>query len=123
TFGMNLLGQTLLPAYCHVQDQNDRLKRILLRVTALLAFLGMPALVFVFFSGTSLLTVIYGPQYVGAAMALILASWVALINLANGQITMVFYAKGRPQLHRACVIIMAIVMLVFTYPFAKELGL
>src|SRR5439155_17319164 len=33
------------------------------------------------------------------------------------------YAKGRPQLHRACVIIMAIVMLVFTYPFAKELGL
>jgi len=47
---------------------------------------------------------------------------VALANLLNAQITTTFYAKGSPQLHRTCVVIMAVIMIATIYPFVKWLG-
>jgi O-antigen/teichoic acid export membrane protein len=123
SFIMNLLGQTLLPTFSQIQGDTARINRILVNVTSLIVRLGMPALVFVFFCGHSLLTVVYGDRYGAATGALIIASCVALVNLVNGQITSVLYAKGLPQLHRRCVAMMAITIIVLIYPLAKDLGL
>ncbi len=122
-FGMNLLGQTLLPTFAHVQGNSERMNRIVLQVTTLLVFLGLPPLVFVFFCGRSVLTLAYGHSYSAATWPLIIASCVALVNLLNAQITTVFYAKGSPQLHRRCVVLMAIIMVTSIYPFVKWFGL
>ncbi|MGH9717542.1 MAG: oligosaccharide flippase family protein [Candidatus Acidiferrales bacterium] len=122
-FLMNLLGQTLLPAFSQVQHDAERTRRIFTRVTSALLLAGLPAVVFICFCGHSLLTLIYGWRYAAAAGALIVASCVALLNVINGQITMIFYARGKPQLHRTCVLIMALTMIVLIYPFAKRFGL
>jgi len=122
-FIINLLGQTLMPTLSHVQDDKARINRILLQVTAAIFILGMPALVFLFFSGHSLLGLVYGKRYGAASAALIVAAFVALLNVANAQITTVFYARGLPQLHRRAVAAMAILMVVLIYPFAKHFGL
>ena len=122
SFAMNLLGQTLLPTFAHVQGNEPRTNRILLQVTTLLVFVGLPGLVFVFFCGRSILTVAYGHAYSMAAWPLMAASCVGLTNLLNGQITTVFYAKGAPGLHRRCVVIMAIMMIAIIYPFVKWFG-
>lgn len=122
-FIMNLLGQTLFPTFSQIQGDRDRMNRILLQVTSLILSFGMPAVVFLFFCGHSLLTLVYGHRYSAATAALIAASCVALLNVVNGQITTVFYAKGLPQLHRRCVAIMAIMMIALIYPFAKGFGL
>lgn len=122
-FIINLLGQTLMPTLSHVQNDRGRMNRILLQVTAAIFILGMPALVFLFFSGHSLLTIVYGQRYSAASSALIVAACVALVNVANAQITTVFYAKGLPQLHRRCMAIMAILMILLIYPLATRLGL
>lgn len=121
-FVMNLLGQTLLPTFSSVQEQDTRIHRILLKVTTLLLILGMPVIVFVFFCGRSVLSIVYGHIYARAAGPLIVASCVALVNLLNGQITTIFYAKGVPQLHRRCVMIMAIAMIALIYPFVRLFG-
>jgi lipopolysaccharide exporter len=123
SFIINLLGQTLMPTLSHIQDDRPRTNRILLQVTGAIFVLGMPALVFLFFSGHSLLTLVYGQRYSAAASALIVAAFVTLLNMANAQITTVFYAKGLPQLHRRSVALMAILMSVLIYPFAKHFGL
>jgi len=123
SFLSNLLGQTLLPAYSQVQGDDRRTNRILVRVTSALALTGMPVLVFVLFCGRSVLTVAYGQRYGAAALPLIVAAFVALLNVINGQITMVFYARGTPQLHRRCVVIMAIIMIVLIYPAVERFGL
>ena len=123
SFIINLLGQTLMPTLSHVQDDRRRMNRILLQVTAAIFLLGMPALVFLFFSGHSVLTLVYGKRYGAASAALIVAAFVALLNVANAQITTVFYAKGLPQLHRRAVAVMAILMSLLIYPFAKQFGL
>ena len=52
-FVINLLNQTLLPTFSHVQDDQPRTNRILLQATTLTALLGVPALVFLAFCGRS----------------------------------------------------------------------
>jgi O-antigen/teichoic acid export membrane protein len=123
SFLMNLLGQTLLPAFSQVQTDNDRTKRMLVQTTSVLLLAGMPAVVFVFFCGHSVLTLAYGQRYGSAVLPLIVAAFVALLNVVNGQITMIFYARGLPQLHRRCVVIMAITITVLIYPFVTWFGL
>jgi O-antigen/teichoic acid export membrane protein len=122
TFVINLLGGTMMPAFTHVQNDPSRMNRILLQLTAAIFLVGMPFLVFLSFCGRSLLTVTYGQRYGGAAGPLIVAGCAALLNVANAQITTMFYAKGNPQLHRRCVAIMATLMIVLTYPLVKWFG-
>jgi len=123
SFVMNLLGQTLLPTFSRVQDDRARINRILIQVSSVLALVAMPGLFFLSFCGRSLLSIVYGSRYSEAAGPLMVASFVAVLNLLNGQITSVFFAKGHPQLHRRCVVIMAIAMIALIYPSIKAFGL
>jgi len=123
SFIMNLQGQTLLPAFAQVHGDNARVNRIFLQVASLLVLLGLPAVVFACFCGHSLLMIVYGQRYAAVAASLIVAAFVALFNTSNGQITLVFFAKGLPQLHRRCVVINAITMIALIYPFTKKFGL
>jgi lipopolysaccharide exporter len=120
---INLLGQTMLPTFAQIQNDNARVNRIVIQVALLLVFLGVPAFVFVVFCGHSLLAIVFGQRYSAATAALIATCAVTLVNVLNSQLTVVFYAKGRPQLHRRCVFTMALIMIVITYPFAKWFGL
>jgi lipopolysaccharide exporter len=122
-FLINVMNQTLLPALSGVQDDNLRMNRILLKVTSVTVLLGLPATVFVMFCGRSLLTIAYGQRYGAVSVALGFACCAALFNVLNNQITMAFYAKGLPQLHRRSVATMAVVVVVLVYPFAKAFGL
>jgi lipopolysaccharide exporter len=122
-FLMNMLGQTLLPTFSNIQDNKERVNRILLQVTSIIVLLGVPAVTFIYFCGHSLLTLAYGQRYGAVSNALFVTACVALLNLVNGQITTVFYADGQPQLHRRSVAIMAILMIILIYPSAKYLGL
>jgi PST family polysaccharide transporter len=122
-FIMNLLGRTMLPTFAHIQGDQERENRVLLRVTSMIFILGIPVVVFVGFCGRSVLDLAFGGRYSAAAPALVAASLVSVLGLANGQITSIFYARGMPHLHRICVVIMALTMIVLIYPFAKYFGL
>jgi O-antigen/teichoic acid export membrane protein len=115
--------QTLLPALSRIQDDHERMNRILLKVSSATLMLGLPALVFVGFCGRSLLTLIYGPRYSAVAPALVLAAVASFLNLLNVQITLMFYAKGTPHLHRRSVAVMAGVAVILVYPLSKGLGI
>jgi O-antigen/teichoic acid export membrane protein len=122
SFIMNLLGQTLLPTFSQIQGDTERTNRILLQVTSVLLLLGVPAAVFAFFCGHPLLLIVYGRRYSAAAVSLGVASLVALLNLMNGQLTTVFFGRGMPNLHRTCVVIMAITMMTLIYPSVRYFG-
>ena len=121
-FVINLLGQILVPTFSEIQGDAARTNRIVMQVSTIVMMAGVPAIVFLFFCGRPLLALIYGRPYAAASASLIAASWVALINVLNGPITGVFYAAGRPELHRRCVAVMAAGMILFTYPLAKHFG-
>jgi O-antigen/teichoic acid export membrane protein len=123
SFLMNVLGQTLMPTFAHIHGDRVRERRILVQITSLIVFLGIPVIVFLYFCGHSLIGLVYGKRYTAATGALIAAACVALFNLANGQITTILYARGVPQLHRRAVAIMAAIMITLIYPAAKCCGL
>jgi O-antigen/teichoic acid export membrane protein len=122
TFLIGMLAQTLLPALSKIQDDTERVNRILVKVTSMLILLGLPAVIAICLCGPSLLTVVYGARYAAAAGALAVASAVVFVNLLNAQITIAFYAAGRPGLHRRAVTASAVVMLIAIYPACKLLG-
>ena len=123
SFLINILGVTLLPAFSHVREDTERGNRILSEVTSWIILLGLPAVVMIWQCGSSLLTVTYGARYAAAAGALAVAAGVTLLNTLNSLVTNLFYAAGRPALHRRAVAASAIIMLITIYPACKYLGL
>jgi PST family polysaccharide transporter len=123
SFIMNLMGQTLMPSLSQVQDNRRRTNRMLIAASSLLVVLGAPAVVFAFCCGKPLLRLVYGADYLAASPILGAASLVAVVNLLNGQITTVFFANGRPHLHRLCVALMASLMIVSIYPLIALFGM
>ena len=122
-FVMNLLGQLLMPTFSEVQQNNRKVNDLLLQVTSLLACLGLPIVAFVALSAHDLLAILYGSNYAAMAPALLVTAFTVLLNVLNGQITTVFYARGLPNLHRRCVVIMAILMAILIYPSIRLVGI
>jgi O-antigen/teichoic acid export membrane protein len=122
TFITNALGQTLLPTFSHVQEDRERINRILLEVTSWLIMLGLPVVVMIWLCGPSLLRILYGVRYVAVAGPLAVASAVVFVTILNAVITCTLVGMGRPALHRLAVAACAVVMMIATYPFCKLLG-
>jgi PST family polysaccharide transporter len=121
-FLISMLGQTLLPAFAHVQENAERVNRIVVELTSWLILLGLPGVVVIYLCGPSLLTVIYGARYIPAAGPLAVASAVVFLNVLNVIITCVFNGVGLPALHRRAVTASAVVMIITIYPACKLLG-
>lgn len=123
TFIMNIQGQILMPLFSRMQADRRQVNDTLIAITSFAFLIGAPAVAFVFLCGRSLLAAVYGHEYAAAGAPFQVAAGVALVNIVNGQITAVFGAAGRPQLHRRAVASMAVVMIVSIYPMAKAFGL
>jgi O-antigen/teichoic acid export membrane protein len=121
-FFTNVMGQSLLPALSSVQEDRERLNRILVEVTSWLILLGLPAAVSISLCAPYLLTVVYGSRYVAAAGPLSVASAAVLLTVLYAPATCVLFAKGRPGVHRHAVAATAVIMLVAVYPACKFLG-
>jgi O-antigen/teichoic acid export membrane protein len=122
SFITTMMGQILFPTFAHVQEDKERVNRILIEITSWLILLGLPAMVAIGLCGRSLLTVIYGARYVAAFGPLSVAAVVVLLNILNAAITCVFNGIGRPGLHRRAVAASAVTMLIAVYPACKLLG-
>jgi O-antigen/teichoic acid export membrane protein len=121
-FIQNMVGSTLLPAFAHVQEEPQKVNRIILEATAWLIVLGLPIVVVIWLFAPSLLKVTYGARYLKSAIPLAVASVVAFLSVLNGVITDAFSAMGRPALHRRAVAASAIIMIIAIYPACKMLG-
>jgi O-antigen/teichoic acid export membrane protein len=117
-----MLGQILFPAFAHVQDDMERVNRILVEVTSWLILLGLPIVVAIYLCGHSLLSIFYGARYVAGTGPLAIAAAGVFLNILNVAITCVFAGIGRPELHRRAVAASAIVMLIMIFPACKLLG-
>lgn len=121
-FIQNMVGSTLLPAFANVQDDNERVNRVVLEVTSWLIVAGLPVMVMIWLYAPFLLRITYGARYLKSAGPLAVASAVVLLGILNGVITDVFCATGRPALHRRAVAASAVIMIVAIYPACKMFG-
>src|SRR5580700_1801594 len=123
SFITTVMSQILFPSFAHVQNDKERVNRILITVTSWLTLLGLPAVVAICLCARSLLSVIYGTRYMAAAGPLAFAAAVVCLNVLNAAVTCVFSGIGRPALHRRAVAASAVAMLVAIYPACKLFGM
>lgn len=122
-FLIAMLAQTAFPAFAHVQEDKDRVNRILVEVTSWLILLGLPSVIVIYLCGRSLLSVAYGVRYASGAGPLAVAAMVVFLNVLNVVITCAFSGLGRPELHRGAVATSAAIMMIAIYPACKLLGI
>lgn len=122
SFLTGVLGQTLLPALSHAQNDLELVNRIVGKIASGIIWLGLPAIAAVCICGKSVLTLIYGGRYTTGAFPLAVAAGVVFLNLLNAVFTVAFFAGGRPALHRRAVAASAIAMLIAIYPASRLLG-
>lgn len=125
SFLVTMMLQTLLPVFSQVQLDRQRINRILNEVTSWVMLCGLPVVAMIWLCSSSLLTVFYGHRYSIAATsdALALAASVALLNTLNALITCVFFATGKPGVHRRAVTASAIVVVAAIVPSCRLFGL
>ncbi len=123
SFITRMMGQILFPSFAHVQDDKERINRILVETTSWMILIGLPGVVAIYLCGHSLLTVIYGARYAAAFGPLAVAALVVFLNVLNAGITCVFNGIGLPALHRRAVAASAVVMLIAIYPACRLFGI
>jgi O-antigen/teichoic acid export membrane protein len=121
-FFTGMLGQALIPALSSVQEDVERLNRILMEVTSWLVLLGLPAVACICLTAPHLLALAYGSRYAAAVGPLSLASAAVFLTVLHATTTCVLFAKGRPALHRHAVAATAVTMVIAIYPACRFLG-
>ena len=121
-FLTTMMSQILFPTFAHVQEDKERVNRILMTASSWLILFGLPVVVAIYLCGRSLLTVLYGARYGTGAGPLAVAALVVFLNVLNAAITCVFSGIGRPGLHRRAVTVSAVAMLIAIYPACKLFG-
>jgi len=121
-FFTGVRGQSLLPALSSIQEDVERLNRIVVEVTSWMILVGLPAAVSICLCAPYLLRVAYGSRYVAAGGPLSVACGVVLLTALNAVLTCVLFAKGRPGVHRHSVAATAVTMIAAVYPACKFLG-
>lgn len=121
-FLTTMMSQILFPTFAHVQEDKERVNRILLSASSWLIVLGLPFVVAIYLCGRPLLTLLYGARYGAGAGALAVAALVVFLNVLNAAITCVFSGIGRPALHRRAVAVSAVAMLIAIYPACNLFG-
>lgn len=85
----SLVTSVIHPILSDYEDEKERIKRVYLRISNLLATLGMPLSVFLFFSAEEIILFLFGGQWDGSVLAfqiLALSIWVQMILSSTGGI-------------------------------------
>jgi lipopolysaccharide exporter len=117
------LRGVLMPTFASLQNQPDRLNRVLLQITAAIVLPALAIAAFVSFNAAEILAIVYGNAYAQAAAVLAITVICEVVAVANLPLTALFIAGGRPQLQRRFAVIRAVGTVVLLYPMVKKFGL
>ncbi len=117
------INPIMMPAFSEISRDQDRIFRVLFKVTKLLCYIGFPMVLFGSLYGGKILSIVYGHLYgtVGIPFALILTA--TILRAGSAPITTIYFALGKPTLQRRFVIIRAALIVALIYPLASIFGL
>jgi PST family polysaccharide transporter len=117
-----VFGTVLAPAYAHIREDRERLRRVWLLAVSGVALLVMPAVAAVAVLDGRVPTVVYGSEYAGPTglvALLAIASWFSVIASSCGAL---FWGVGRPDLDRVAMLIRLAAMIAVGVPATARWG-
>lgn len=115
-FLLNIISEIVMPVFSKMQNELEKLNGLLFSFTSILAFIIIPASVFIFLFGDDLLSVVYGENYAKVALPFAIVFSVYSIRLISGPTVAVYFALGRPELHRRFTAIRSAMICILIYP-------
>lgn len=113
----------LLPTFTLVQDDKGALGDTMLKVGRLVCLVGLPFVGFCVVFAKPLLAVLYGDAYSQPALPFALLCVLSLVLMLTSILGHSYFAIGEPGVHRAAMLLRALVLLGCLYPFTKDFGL
>jgi O-antigen/teichoic acid export membrane protein len=123
TFLGAVLEKVGLPKFSKIQDDNEKINDLLIKLTKMLTYFIFPFLFLVLIFSADALGALYGSKYAAVAFPFFLACTVIVLRLIGLPITQVYFAKGKPELHRYFSGLRTIIFVILVYPFTKYFGL
>ena len=122
-FFTTLISQVGMPAFSKIQDDMNKINEGLYKITQIITVIFFPAWMFVIFYGEDILNVVYGAKYAQVAIPFAIIFCTGLLRLISQPIATIYFALGKPELHRLFVGIRAILICLIIYPAIKYFGL
>jgi O-antigen/teichoic acid export membrane protein len=123
TFLSKVSSPIVLSTLSQVQDDKNRMKYALLNLTRCTTVFGLPFIAFLAIFSDSILSTVYGPQYGTAAIPFSILCVYSLILLCSSFIVNMYFAIGRPNIHRTALFVRTILFLIIIYPATTYFGL
>jgi O-antigen/teichoic acid export membrane protein len=93
-----MMSQVLFPAFSEIQDDNERFRRIYLRVCSSIALITFPLMTGAAILAAPLIKTIYGPRWVNVIPVLTILAPVGLLQSIVTTVGQIYTAKGRTDL-------------------------
>lgn len=119
----SLINQLIFPAFSKKQNDKDWLNDQIIRITAIISFIGFPLLFAAIFYGSEILEILYGSKYAAVSIPFAILFATSLIKEMGVPIATVYISTGQPGLHRYFTAIRALVIIILIYPAVNIFGL
>lgn len=106
----------LLPVFAQKQDDKGSICNAATRITAWTAVFGVPVTTYIVVCAGSLLSVVYGVRYQAVAMSFGLLSIYIFLRAEGSILSQVYFAIGKPHLHRRFVLLRLTILVCLIYP-------
>lgn len=122
-FFSKIVHPVTLPVFASMQDEKQKLNNTLMSVSRLTALFGIPLVAFLFLYSETLLNIVYGPEYSKLAIPFGILSISSMIVIISSLIVQMYFAIGKPNLHRTASLARTIIFLILIYPATKYFSL
>ncbi len=117
-----IISPLALPAFSEMQDEKERMRKNLKRMTTVLFLFGLPMVACFSVFARPILEVVYGPDYGQTSAAYAILSFYVLFYMAGTFIASIYFAIGKPGIQRLFAIFRLILIAVLIYPFVLKWG-
>lgn len=117
------ISPVFLPTFSLMQDDKEKMKITLLKITEITATFGLPFFTFLIIFSSPLLGIIYAPEYSTVAIPFSIFCVFVFLYILSILMMNVVFATGNPDQFRNASLARTFVFLILLYPATKYLGL
>jgi lipopolysaccharide exporter len=113
----------LLPSYSMLRDNIDKLRKVLLDTTNIVATLAIPLFCFLILFSDILLSLLYGKAYGTVAVPFSCLCAYSFMYICSTIVMSAFIAIGKPAIQRTAAASRTVILLILIYPATRIYGL
>jgi O-antigen/teichoic acid export membrane protein len=117
------INPLFLPVFSIIQDDKEKLKKTLLKLTEIFATFGLPFFIFFIVFSRPILSLTYSPEYSVIAIPFGILCFFTFIYILSSINMNVVIATGQPDKQRNASLVRTIFFLITLYPATKYFGL